>query len=172
MLSRGGSKARLWWFGGLLAIWVFAICGRLAYLQIFQRDAYVQRANRQQQRKIEVSPQRGIIYDRNGQELAMSVLVDSVYAVPSEVPDQATTASILARVLNADAAEILARMKAQKNFAWVARKIDAETADRIRDLNLRGIGFQKESKRFYPKRRSREGGSAPSWCRRPRPPSN
>ena len=151
-LSRGGSKARLWMFGGLLAIWVFGISARLVYLQVFQRGAYVQRANRQQQRNIEVSAQRGIIYDRNGQELAMSVLVDSVYAVPSEVPDQATTASILARVLNADAAEILARMKSQKNFAWVARKIDAETADRIRDLNLRGIGFQKESKRFYPKR--------------------
>ncbi len=151
-VSRGGNRARLLWFGGLLGLWVFAISARLVYLQVFQRDAYVQRAARQQQRRTEVSPQRGIIYDRNGQELAMSVQVDSVYAVPAEVPDQANTATILARVLGADAEEILARMKAQKNFAWVARKIDAETADRIRALNLRGIGFQKEPKRFYPKR--------------------
>ena len=151
-VARSGARARLVLFGCLLGLWVCAICARLTYLQVFQRGAYVQRANRQQQRSIEVSPQRGIIYDRNGQELAMSVQVDSVYAVPSEVPDQATTASILARVLNADAEEILARMKSQKNFAWVARKLEAETADRIRDLNLRGIGFQKEPKRFYPKR--------------------
>ena len=152
MVSRGGNRARLLLFGGLLGLWVFAISARLVYVQVFQRDAYVQRAARQQQRRTEVSPQRGIIYDRNGQELAMSVQVDSVYAVPVEVPDQANTATILARVLGADAEEILARMKAQKNFAWVARKIDAETAERIRALNLRGIGFQKEPKRFYPKR--------------------
>jgi len=152
MVSRNGIRARLVLFGGVLCLWVFAIGARLVYLQVFQRDAFVQRAARQQQRSIEVSPQRGIIYDRNGQELAMSVLVDSVYAVPLEIPDQATTASILARVLNSDAEEILARMKSQKNFAWVARKIDAETAERIRALNLRGIGFQKEPKRFYPKR--------------------
>ena len=145
-------------FGALLGLWVFAICARLVYLQVFQRGAYVQRAARQRQRTIEVSPQRGIIYDRNGQELAMSVQVDSVYAVPLEIPDQATTASILARVLNGDAEEILARMKSQKNFAWVARKIDAETAERIRALNLRGIGFQKEPSGFIP---------SANWPRRP-----
>ena len=82
----------------------------------------------------------------------MSVSVDSVFAVPSEIPDQASTASMLARILGADANELLARIKAGKNFAWVARKVDAETGDRIRALNLRGIYFQKESKRFYPKR--------------------
>ena len=62
-------------FGGFLFFWVVAICARLVYLQVFQYGALVQRAARQQQRTIEVSPQRGIIYDRNGQELAMSVLV-------------------------------------------------------------------------------------------------
>ncbi len=152
MVSKNGIRGRLFLFGAMLGLWVCAICARLVYLQVFQRGAYVQRAARQRQRTIEVSPQRGIIYDRNGQELAMSVQVDSVYAVPLEIPDQANTASILARVLNADGEEILARMKSQKNFSWVARKIDAETAERIRNLNLRGIGFQKESKRFYPKR--------------------
>jgi len=86
---------------------VLAISARLVYLQVFERDAFVLRAARQQLRSIEVSPQRGIIYDRNGQELAMSVLVDSVYAVPLEIPDQANAASILARVLNGDAEEIL-----------------------------------------------------------------
>lgn len=147
-----GAKKRLYLFGVLLFFWLLAVCFRLAYLQIIKYGDFVVRAQRQQQRTIEVSPRRGIIYDRNGHELAMSVNVDSVFAVPSEIPDQASTAAMLARILGADSNELLARIKAGKNFAWVARKVDAETGDRIRVLNLKGIYFQKESKRFYPKR--------------------
>ncbi|MGA2990715.1 MAG: penicillin-binding protein [Candidatus Korobacteraceae bacterium] len=145
-------RARLVVFGAVLALWVAVIGGRLAYLQVIRYGALVQYASRQQQRTIDISPKRGIIYDRNGQELAMSLLVDSAYAVPSQVPDQETTAALLASVLGGDAQEILARMKSQRHFAWVARKVDAETADKIRALNLHGIGFHKEPKRFYPKR--------------------
>jgi len=147
-----GAQKRLYIFAGLLLLWLAAVCFRLVYLQVIKYGDFVVRAQRQQQRTIEVSPRRGIIYDRNGHELAMSVNVDSVFAVPSEIPDQASTASILARVLGADANELLARIKAGRNFAWVARKVDANTSNRIKALNLRGIYFQKESKRFYPKR--------------------
>jgi cell division protein FtsI (penicillin-binding protein 3) len=147
-----GAQKRLYIFGVLLFFWLVAVCLRLTYLQVIKYGDFVVRAQRQQQRTIEVSPRRGIIYDRNGHELAMSVSVDSVFAVPSEIPDQPSTASMLARILGADANELLARIKAGKNFAWVARKVDAETGSRIRALNLRGIYFQKESKRFYPKR--------------------
>lgn len=128
------------------------ICGRLVYLQIGKYGEYVQKAARQHQRTIEVDPPRGIIYDRNGRELAMSVSVDSIFAVPSEIPDQASTANILGRVLKVDGDDILARMKGSRSFAWVARKLDQETSDRVRALNLRGIYFQKEPKRYYPKR--------------------
>lgn len=147
-----GAQKRLYIFAGILFFWLIAVCFRLVYLQVIKYGDFVVRAQRQQQRTIEVSPKRGIVYDRNGHELAMSVAVDSVFAVPSEIPDQASTARILARVLAADANELLARIKAGKNFAWVARKVDSETSNRIRSLNLRGIYFQKESKRFYPKR--------------------
>ncbi|HWR37257.1 MAG TPA: penicillin-binding protein [Clostridia bacterium] len=143
---------RLYYFAAFLLFWLLAISARLIFLQVVQYGDFVQRAQRQQQRTVEVAPKRGIVYDRNGHELAMSVQVDSVFAVPSEIPDQASTASILARVLGAEPNDLLARMKAQRNFAWLARKIDAETSQRIRALNLRGIYFQKESKRFYPKR--------------------
>jgi cell division protein FtsI (penicillin-binding protein 3) len=134
-----GAQKRLYVFGVLLFFWLVAVCLRLTYLQVIKYGDFVVRAQRQQQRTIEVSPRRGIIYDRNGHELAMSVSVDSVFAVPSEIPDQAATASMLARILGADSNELLARIKAGKNFAWVARKVDAETGDRIRALNLRGI---------------------------------
>jgi cell division protein FtsI (penicillin-binding protein 3) len=82
----------------------------------------------------------------------MSVSADSVFAVPSEIPDQTTTASLLARILKTEPQDILARFKSSHAFCWIARKLDNDTAARIRDLNLKGIYFEKESKRFYPKR--------------------
>jgi len=145
-------RQRLLIFAGILVLWLLVICGRLVYLQIFSYGDFVQRAARQQQRTIDVAPSRGIIYDRNGHELAMSVAVDSIYAVPSEIPDQATTASLLGRILHEDPHELLARMKSSHSFCWIARKVDAATSERIRALNLKGICFQKESKRYYPKR--------------------
>ena len=150
--SRIGASYRLYLLGGILLLWCCAICLRLVYLQLFRYGDFEQRAQRQQQRTIDVSPKRGIIYDRAGHELAMSILVDSVFAVPSEVPDPATTAGLLGRVLNIDPRELLARFKSSHTFCWVARKVDADTSNRIRAMNLRGIYFQKESKRFYPKR--------------------
>ena len=66
-------------------LWCAAICGRLAYLQIFRYGGFVKQAEHQQQRAIPLSAKRGVIYDRAGHELAMSVLVDSAFAVPSEV---------------------------------------------------------------------------------------
>ena len=83
--------------------WFLVICGRLVWLQVVNYGDYTQRAAKQQQRSIEVSPVRGNIYDRRGNELAMTVSVDSVFAVPSEVPDIHSAAQVLARVLKADA---------------------------------------------------------------------
>jgi cell division protein FtsI (penicillin-binding protein 3) len=136
----------------MLAVWAGAICLRLVYLQIFRYGDFEQRAQRQQQRTTEVAAKRGIIYDRAGRELAMSVSVDSVFAVPADIPDLAGTISLVARITRADPRELLAKCQTARTFCWVARKADAETADRIRAMNLRGIYFQKESKRFYPKR--------------------
>ena len=67
-------------------------------------------------------------------------------------PDLAGTISLVARITRDDPRELLAKCKAARTFCWLARKADAETADRIRSMNLRGIYFQKESKRFSPKR--------------------
>src|SRR5947208_1371510 len=145
-------RFRLSLFAAFFCFWILMICGRLVWLQIGDYGFLTQRASRQQQRSIEVSPPRGVIYDRNGRELAMTVSVDSVFAVPSEIPDQANTAALLARILRTEPQEVLAHFKSSHAFSWIARKLDNDTAARIRDLNLKGIYFQKESKRFYPKR--------------------
>ena len=136
----------------VLIVWMVAVCFRLLQMQVMHYGDWVQRALRQQSRTINVEPRRGIIYDRNGLELAMSIAVDSIFAVPSEIPDPESTASILSNVLHTDPDDILARMKGSRSFAWVMRKVDADTSERVRNLNLKGIYFRKEPKRFYPKR--------------------
>jgi cell division protein FtsI (penicillin-binding protein 3) len=147
-----GTERRLYIFGGLMLLWVVAIGARLIDLQVVHYGDFEQRAQRQQQRTFEISPRRGVIYDRNGNELAMSVNVNSVFAVPSEVPDLENTVPLIARITGADAGEVLAHCKAQHAFCWLARKLDPDTAERVKALNLKGVYFQKEPKRFYPKR--------------------
>jgi cell division protein FtsI (penicillin-binding protein 3) len=143
---------RLYLLGGVLLFWCVIICLRLVYLQIFCYGDFQQRAEHQQQRSVNVSAKRGIIYDRQGNELAMSIMVDSAFAVPTEVPDLVNAVSLITRITGEDARLVLADCRAHRTFCWVARKADAETIERMRALNLQGIHFQKESKRFYPKR--------------------
>ena len=134
---------RLYLLGGILLFWFCVICLRLIYLQIFRYGDFQQRADHQQQRSINVSAKRGIIYDRQGNELAMSIMVDSAFAVPSEVPDLPNAISLITRITGEDARLVLADCRAHKTFCWVARKGNAETIERIRALNLQGINFQK-----------------------------
>ena len=150
--SSNDARFRLYALSGLLCLWLLAICLRLVYLQIFCYGDFERRAQHQQQRSFDLSPKRGVIYDRAGRELAMSIQVDSAFVVPSEVPDLANTVSLISRITQDDPRVVLADCRAHKTFCWVARKADAEVIERIRALNLQGIHFQKEPKRFYPKR--------------------
>jgi cell division protein FtsI (penicillin-binding protein 3) len=147
-----GKNSRLYLLGAVLFFWCLAICGRLIYLQVFRYGSFVKQAEHQQQRAIPLSPKRGVIYDRAGRELAMSVLVDSAFAVPSEVKDLPTAVSLITRITGEDRNVVLADCRNHKTFCWVARKADDETIERIKSLNLQGIHFQKEPKRFYPAR--------------------
>lgn len=150
--SNLGKNSRLYLLGGMLLFWCLAICGRLVYLQIFRYGSFVKQAEHQQQREIPLSAKRGVIYDRAGHELAMSVLVDSAFAVPTEVKDLPTAVSLITRITGEDHNVVLADCRSHKTFCWVARKADDETIERIKSLNLQGIHFQKEPKRFYPAR--------------------
>src|SRR5271165_3172431 len=150
--STSGPRFRLYALSGLLCFWLLAICLRLVYLQIFCYGDFERRALHQQQRSFDLSAKRGVIYDRAGRELAMSIQVESAFAVPSEVPDLANAVSLISRITQEDPRVILADCSAHKTFCWVARKADADVIDRIRALRLQGIHFQAEPKRFYPKR--------------------
>jgi cell division protein FtsI (penicillin-binding protein 3) len=147
-----GKNSRLYLLSGILLFWCLAISFRLVYLQIFRYGSFVKQAEHQQQREIPLSAKRGVIYDRAGHELAMSVLVDSAFAVPSEVKDLPTAVSLITRITGEDHNVVLADCHSHKTFCWVARKADDETIQRIKSLSLQGIHFQKEPKRFYPAR--------------------
>jgi len=150
--SSDGTRFRLYTLAAFFCFWLVVICLRLVYLQIFCYGDFERRAQHQQQRSFDLSPRRGVIYDRAGHELAMSIQVDSVFIVPTETPDLASTVSLITRITKDDPRVVLADCKAHKTFCWIARKADAETVERIKALNLQGIHFQKEPKRFYPKR--------------------
>ncbi len=150
--STSGKNSRLYFLGGMLLLWCLAICGRLVFLQIFSYGKFAKQAGHQQQRAIPLAAKRGVIYDRSGHELAMSVLVDSAFAVPTEVKDLPTAVSLITRITGDDYNVVLADCRAHKTFCWVARKADDETIERINSLKLQGIHFQKEPKRFYPAR--------------------
>ena len=116
-----------------------------------------QRESRQQSITFQIAPRRGMLYDRDLQPLAMTVLVDSIYAVPSEISDKDTIARQLARIVHQDSTDryttnraIDARLHRSRDFAWVARKVDADVASQVRALGVKGVYFQKEFKRFYP----------------------
>src|ERR1700739_4139898 len=147
-----GKNSRLYLLGEILVLWCVAICGRLVYLQIFSYGRFGKQAGHQQQRAIPLAAKRGVIYDRSGHELAMSVLVDSAFAVPTEVKDLPTAVALITRITGEDSNVVLADCRAHKTFCWVARKANDETIERINSLKLQGVHCQKEPKRFYPAR--------------------
>ena len=151
-------RIRFVWVAIVFLVWTGVIGSRLAWLQIVRHRDWQERAAKQQQRTFEVAPRRGVLYDRNLRELAVTVLAESVYAVPSELGEnRANVAELLSGIVHADPTDtfttqssILARLNASRNFAWVGRKLSPDQAQRVRELNLKGVYLQKEFKRFYP----------------------
>jgi cell division protein FtsI (penicillin-binding protein 3) len=138
-----------------LVSWSMLITGRLVQLQVVGRASFERQAARQSERTIVLDPRRGSILDRRGRELAVSVDADSIYAVPQEVHDAATTTGALGRALGLDRdarADLLAQLRRDRAFVWVKRKVDPVTAAAVRALQLDGVGFLTENRRYYPKR--------------------
>jgi cell division protein FtsI (penicillin-binding protein 3) len=142
---------RLRFFSLLLLLWGAVVVGRLLQLQIAQGSKYRARAQRQQERRIELSARRGSILDREGRELAVSVEASSIFAVPDEVENPSVVARTLAPLLGMPASAVAERLTQRKGFVWLARKVDLSTADAVLARKLPGIHRLAESKRFYPK---------------------
>src|SRR3954463_50112 len=138
----------------LLGLWVAGIEAKLVYLQVFDRADLAARAERQQERTPPSPARRGDILDRRGRVLATSVDADTIYAVPTEIANAADAAKKLCNALRdcdaKDRQSIAERLAQKRAFAYVKRQVAPDQAERVAALNLDGIGFIKESKRFYP----------------------
>ena len=145
-------KSRLILVAVGLALWAGGIAARLCQLQIVDHEIYRQRAAGQHHRRVVLQPPRGTIYDARGRELALSVEVDSVWADPSQIEDPVGIARALAGVLDLDARKLAESLSSEREFVWIARQLDRPQADEVRQLELKGVGFLKESKRYYPMR--------------------
>jgi cell division protein FtsI (penicillin-binding protein 3) len=144
---------RLLIVAGVALLWMTAVLGRLGYLQLIRHSDYLARAQRQQQRTIEITPKRGAIYDRNMHPLAMSVPVESAFAVPSEIGDnKAMAARLLSGVLGIPRDVLETRFESGGSFVWILRKLPPDKAEAVRALNLKGVYLQGENQRYYPKR--------------------
>ncbi|MBI4743628.1 MAG: penicillin-binding protein 2 [Actinobacteria bacterium] len=126
------------------------ITARLIYIQVIRSEEFNKQALRQRLRKIKLTPKRGIIYDRNKNVLAMSIEVDSVYATPRFVKDPDNTAEKLSLILGMDKSIIKQKLTRKSGFVYIARKIDKDKSKKIKKLKLKGIGYLRESKRYYP----------------------
>jgi len=129
-----------------------SLVGRLGWLQFVRGEELRSGALELRMRKVPVEARRGIIYDRNGRELALSINVESVYATPLQVKNPEETARKLAEILEMKPEDILERLQRSSAFEWIKRKIDNEKAKKVRALGLKGIYLTMESQRFYPKK--------------------
>lgn len=139
----------------LLGLWGVFIALRLFQIQVLEHSAYEIRAARQSERTVNLAPRRGAILDRNGRQLAVSVDAESIHAEPQSIRDADGEATVLARALGLSASErheLAAQLRRDRAFVWVRRKVDPGQALAVRALELDGVGFLTENRRYYPKR--------------------
>lgn len=137
-----------------LGLWAAGIELRLTYLQIIRHTKYVILAEKQNTHTIDAPAKRGEIVDRTGRVLATSVDADTVYAVPSEISDPEAVVAKLCGAFNdctsRERQALTERLRRRNAFAYVRRQVSPDERRRIEALGLDGIGFVKESRRFYP----------------------
>ncbi len=137
----------------LLVFFLIAFAGltvRAFQLQIVENGRLKARASDQYRKTIDILPERGEIYDRNLNELAISMEVDSVYAQPSMIEDRRTAAEAVSSIVSVDAGSVYKRLRDKSSFVWLKRQIDMPETERSIVRGIRGVGLLKERKRFYP----------------------
>ena len=143
-------RGRLFFLAALAASWMLAIFLRLYDLQVRRHEGYSQRAQEQQQAMVILDPPRGVVYDAQGRQLAVSIEVRSVAANPSKITDPEKTAKTLGKLLGLDSRRLAKVLDSNRQFAWVQRKLDLPMVEKVEELDLEGIFTLPESKRYYP----------------------
>lgn len=148
--ARQRLRLRLWLVGGIFACAFVVLLGRAVHVQIIQQKELSARAERQFLKHVEVTPRRGIIFDRNQEELAVSLDTHSVYASPLKITKPRMAGRKLAKALGLPAKGVIKRLKGERGFVWIARRVSPDKAKAVRELELTGVGLVMEPRRFYP----------------------
>jgi len=147
-------ERRLVCLAGFVLVWGAAIFGKLITLQVVDHQNYVRKARARQEQMVEIRAPRGVILDRMGHRLAMSVPTESVLVDPLKLPNLEVDADLLARELHLDRAELLERIQSahdhHRGYLWVKRGITPQEADDLRNLKLDWIHLDGGSQRHYP----------------------
>jgi cell division protein FtsI (penicillin-binding protein 3) len=145
-------RKRMAYVQAILMVSVFLLIAKSFDLQVFRADELAKKAENDYSRYVTIKGERGQILDRNMNELATSTYAVSITACPKNITDPETTAAQLSRILGLSRKKLLKKLNSGRMFAWVARKISPAQKKRIEKLHLKGIYFQKDSRRFYPNR--------------------
>ncbi len=128
-----------------------AVFFRLIDLMVLDHERLSQRAKTQQLKKEDIQVRRGLIFDRKGRELGVNLEVESLYCDPDMMEAPKTSADRLAKVVGKRSDLILSKFSSEGRFVWVERKLEPEQARKIKDMNIKGLGFMPDAKRYYPK---------------------
>lgn len=148
--TRDWMRFRFFLFIVVIFVIVTAILFQAYRIQVHHGEELRREVQGMYQREITLLPARGSIFDRNGDDLAISIPVDSIYARPKRVEDPVATSRKLAPLLNIDHAAILNKLRQQAPFVWIKRQVAPTVSARVRALGLSGIGVLQETRRFYP----------------------
>ncbi|MDB5178444.1 MAG: putative Peptidoglycan glycosyltransferase [Patescibacteria group bacterium] len=146
-------RRRLRYFTVLLVVFGMALVARLFYLQVVRHEAYLAQASNEHTRKYEVPARRGELYVRDGDgtsPVALNQTLKLLYADPRYVGDKAEAARRLAAVTGGSAASYQKRLEQGIEYAVLAERIPSDVADRVKALNLAGIGLADRDYRTYP----------------------
>lgn len=144
----------------LIAFGFVAVVARLVDIMVVNHTMFLAKARFQQTKKETIPVKRGFIYDRRGRELAINLETESIFCDPQSITsgDQEDAGSIkekvaltLSKVVNQKPDVILTKLTEDKRFNWIERKVSHEHSQKVRELNLNGIGLAPEIKRYYPK---------------------
>ena len=146
-------KVRLIFVSSLLLLFAVSLIARLANLQITQHKTLLAKSEKQPHHgNLKTYFGRGTIFDRNGNELATNLVVESVFVVPQEVRDRKYTSKVLASALGQNYDRVYKEVSSNKQFAWIKRKASTDEIIHLKKAALSGVRFRSEQKRFYPKR--------------------
>ncbi|MDC0358206.1 penicillin-binding protein 2 [Oligoflexia bacterium] len=143
-------RTRLILLGTVAALWICILIARLYSLQLSDFSRWQESALRQHFSEVQLASERGPIYDRSGKLLAVSVPAGSVYVRPRQIKDKAFVSQQIAQVLELDKKQVLEKLTQRKPFVWVKRQVPRVSAEKIAALNMEGVGYFLEARRFYP----------------------